>query len=117
MGRLKYLAVVSLVIASVCSSVYAGTMMPDNGGCGGIRFSEERDTEPSRSRDGAANDHSASMGRDRNWICCFIFRRACGRRMVHELGSRAGICAVCGLPDCARSRFVDPVDAWNDVIS
>ena len=60
---------------------------------------------------------SASMGRARNWICCFIFRRACGRRMVHELGSRAGICAVCGLPDCARSRIVDAVDAWNDVIS
>ena len=57
------------------------------------------------------------MGRDRNWICGFIFRRACGRRMVHELGSRAGICAVCGLPNCARSRIVDAIDAWNDVIS
>ena len=56
------------------------------------------------------------MGRDRNWICGFIFRRACGGRMVHELGSRPGICAICGLPDCARSRFVDPVNAWNDVI-
>ena len=65
----------------------------------------------------AANDYSASMGPDRNWICCVIFRRACGRRMVHELGSRARICAVCGLPDCARSRIVDAVDAWNDVIS
>ncbi len=83
----------------------------------GIRFSEERDTAPSRSGDCAVNNHSASMDRARNWICGFVFRRAGSRGMVHELGARPGICAVCGLSDCARSRIVDAVDAWNDVIS
>ena len=89
----------------------------DNGGRRGIRFPKKRDTAPSRSGDCAAYDHSASMGRARNWIYCFIFRRACGRCVVHELGSRAGICAVCGLPNCARSRIVGAVNAWNAVIS
>ena len=83
----------------------------------GYDFLKTRDTAPSRSGNRAANDHSASMGRARNWICRFIFRGAGSRGMVHELGARPGICAVCGLPDCARSRIVDAVDAWNDVIS
>jgi hypothetical protein len=57
------------------------------------------------------------MDRDRNWICRFVFCGAGSRGVVHELGSRAGIRAFCGLPDCARSGIVDALDAWNAVIS
>ena len=57
------------------------------------------------------------MDRARNWICRFIFHRVGSRRMVRELGARAGICAIRGLPDCAWSWIVGAVDAWNDMIS
>src|SRR5207249_2259611 len=89
----------------------------DNGRSYRIRFSEVRDTTPSRSGDFAAHDYGTRLGRARNWIRRFIFRCAGGRRLVHELGARAGICALRGLPDSSRSRVVDAVDPWNDVIS
>ena len=82
----------------------------------GYEFLKSVTTTPSRSRDCAAHDYSASMGRARNRVYCFILRRARSRRMVHELGARTGIYAVCSLPHSARPRIVDAVNAWNDVI-
>ena len=91
--------------------------MPTMAVGGGLRFSEERDTAPSRSGDCSADNLCTSMDRARDWIRCFVFCRACSCRMVHELGTRAGFCALCGLPNSAWSRIVDAVDAWNDVNS
>jgi undecaprenyl-diphosphatase len=58
---------------------------------------------------------TGSMDRAGNWVRRFILCGAGGRRMVHELGALSRICAICDLPNCARSRIVDAVDAWNDV--
>ena len=91
--------------------------MPTMAAATGYDFLKSVTTAPSRRGDCAAHDHCASMDRARNWICRFIFRRAGGRRMVYELGARARICAVCGVPHSARSRIVDAADAWNDVMS
>src|SRR5207247_10723505 len=104
-------------VAAGCARIFVFFVDAEDGSGYRIRLSEVRGTAPAPRGDCAAHDNCASMDRARNWICRFIFRRAGGRRMVYELGARARFRAICGIPDSARSRIVDAVDAWNDVIS
>src|SRR5260370_24076547 len=55
------------------------------------------------------------MGRARDWIRRFIYRRARRGRVVHAVGANKGICAICGLPNRPCDRSVDFANARFDL--
>jgi len=57
------------------------------------------------------------MGRARDWIRRFVYRRARGGRLVHALGSNKGLCAICDLPNRIGNHSDHHVDAWFDLKS